>query len=95
VAILGAVLLGTFPIWTLPVAVAGKTGFLAYLGLSNIYYGGARQVFGAALFPTREFGTIPQGAAGLALAAAFYGVIGAVIGWVVAAGAAPWRSHDQ
>ena len=42
-----------------------------------------------------KFGTIPQGAAGLALAAAFYGVIGGVIGWVVAAGAAQWKSNDH
>ena len=94
-AIVGAVLLGTLPIWTLPLGVAGKAGFLAYLGLSNAYYGGAAQVFGATLFPTHEFGVVPQGAAGLALAAALYGVLGGVVGWVVAAGAALWRSHDQ
>ena len=94
-AIVGAVLLGPLPIWTLPLAVAGKAGFLAYLGLSNAYYGGAAQVFGAALFPTREFGTVPQGAAGLVLAAALYGVLGAAVGWVVAAVATLWSSSDQ
>jgi hypothetical protein len=84
-AILGALILGALPLWTLPLAAAGKAGFLAYLWLSNAYYGGARQVFGAALFPLQEFGIIPQGVAGFGLAAAMYGVLGAAFGWGAAA----------
>ncbi len=37
-ALVGAVLLGTLPLWTLPLMSAGTTGFLAYLGLSHAYY---------------------------------------------------------
>jgi hypothetical protein len=33
--IVGAVLLGMLPLWTLPLMAAGTTGFLAYLGLSH------------------------------------------------------------
>jgi hypothetical protein len=91
--IVGAVLLGMFPLWTLPLMVAGTTGFLAYLGLSHTYYGGARRVFGATLFPAHEFGIVPQGAAGLLLAATLYGVAGAAVGWGVAAGVERWGSR--
>ena len=85
VALLGAVFLGALPLWTLPLMVAGTSGFLAYLGLSDTYYGGARLVFGAGLFPAQEFGIVPQGAAGLILAAILYGLLGAASGWGVAA----------
>jgi hypothetical protein len=84
--IVGAVLLGMLPLWTLPLMVAGTSGFLAYLGLSHAYYGGARRIFGATLFPAHEFGIVPQGAAGLLLAAVLYGAAGAAVGWGVAAG---------
>jgi hypothetical protein len=80
-AILGAVLLGTLALWTLPLAIAGKGGFVAYLGLSDAYYRGARQLFGAASFPRHEFSTVPQGARGVVLAAALYAVIGGSV-WV-------------
>src|SRR5215217_6266774 len=45
----GALLLGALPLWTLPVAALGGSGFLAYLGLSHLYYAGARKIFGAEL----------------------------------------------
>jgi hypothetical protein len=65
---------------------AGSSGFLGYLWLSHIYYGGARQVFGADLYPAHEFGIVPEGVAGLLLAAIAYGVLGAAVGWVIAVG---------
>jgi hypothetical protein len=94
-AILGAVVLGALPLWTLPLMAAGTNGFLAYLGLSHAYYGGARQVFGAALFPAHEFGIVPQGAVGLLLAATLYGVLGAAAGWGLAAGVERWGSRGR
>ncbi len=94
-AILGAVLLGTLPLWTLPLMAAGSRGFLAYLGLSHAYYGGARQVFGAGLFPAHEFGIVPQGAPGLILAAVLYGAVGAAVGWAIAAGTERRGARDQ
>ena len=93
-AILGAALLGTLPLWTLPLMAVGTSGFLVYLGLSHAYYGGARQVFGAALFPAQEFGIVPRGVAGFALAAALYALLGALAGWGIAAGAERWGSRD-
>lgn len=84
-AIIGAVVAGALPLWTLPLMAAGTSGFLAYLGLSHLYYGGARQVFGATLFPAREFGIVPQGAAGLVIAAVLYAILGGAAGWGVAA----------
>jgi hypothetical protein len=70
----------------------GGSGFLAYLSLSHTYYGGARKLLGATLFPAHEFGIVPNGAAGLVLAAALYALLGAVAGWVLAGGIARWRS---
>lgn len=70
---------------------AGRSGFLAYLGLSHAYYGGARKLFGATLFPAHEFGIVPHGAAGLALAATVYAVLGATVGWMLATVIARWR----
>jgi hypothetical protein len=85
-AIIGALLLGALPLWALPLAAAGRSGFLAYLQLSHVYYGGVRKLFGASLFPAHEFGIVPNGAAGLLLAATVYGVLGAATGWALAAG---------
>ena len=83
-AIVGALLLGALPLWTLPLIGAGSNGFLAYLGLSHAYYGGARKVFGAGLFPVEEFGIIPNGAVGVLVATALYAELGAAAGWAVA-----------
>jgi hypothetical protein len=74
---------------------AGTTGFLAYLGLSHAYYGGARLVFGAGLFPAHEFGIVPQGVAGLVLAGALYGLLGAAAGWGLVAGADQWGERRE
>ncbi len=89
-ALVGATFLGTLPLWTLPLMSAGTTGFLAYLGLSHAYYGGARQVFGGHLFPAREFGIIPQGMLGLLLAGGLYGLMGAAAGWGLVTGVKRW-----
>ena len=91
-AICGAVLLGALPLWALPIAAAGRSGFLAYLHVSQAYYGGARRLFGATLFPMHEFGIVPQGAAGLVLAAAVYAVLGATVGWTLARALMRWRA---
>lgn len=64
--------------------IAGKPGFLAYLIISDRYYRGARLVFGSALFPRAEFGTIPQGRLGLLAAALLYAAIGGILGFVIA-----------
>lgn len=90
-AIVGALLLGALPMWTLPLMIAGNWGFLMYLGLSNTYYAGARAVLGSTLFPAQEFGVVPNGVAGILLSGAFYAVVGAALGWVV--GAALTRSR--
>jgi len=87
----GALLLGALPVWTLPLMGAGGSGFLAYLGLSHAYYGGARRLFGATLFPAQEFGIIPNGGAGILVAAALYAALGAAAGWAVAAAVTRWR----
>ncbi len=87
-AIVGALLLGALPLWTLPLISAGSNGFLAYLGLSP-YYGGARKVFGAGLFPVEEFGIMPNGVAGVLVATALYAALGAV--WAVATAVTRWR----
>ena len=89
----GAVLLGTAPLWTLPLMAAGTSGFLTYLGLSHAYYWGARQVCGGELFPAHEFGIVPRGAGSLILAAALYGLIGAAAGWGLIAGAEYWDAR--
>jgi hypothetical protein len=52
----------------------------------------ARALFGATLFPAHEFGIVPNGAAGLVLAAMLYALLGAAAGWTLATGAARWRS---
>jgi hypothetical protein len=88
----GALLLAALPLWTLPVAALGGSGFLAYLGLSHVYYAGARKLFGAELFPAHEFGIVPNGAAGVLLAAGFYAAMGAAAAWTVAAAVTRWRS---
>jgi hypothetical protein len=72
--------------------VAGRNGFLAYLHVSQAYYGGARKLFGATLFPTHEFGIVPQGAAGLVLAATIYAVLGAAVGWTLGRAVMQWRT---
>ncbi|HET9465424.1 MAG TPA: hypothetical protein VFO71_07840 [Gemmatimonadales bacterium] len=94
-AIGGALLLGALPLWTLPLMSLGGNGFLAYLYISHTYYRGARTLFGATLFPAHEFGIIPNGATGLALAAALYAVLGAAAGWALSAALARWRSPRQ
>ena len=94
-AIIGAVLFAGLPLWTLPLMALGGSGFLTYLTVSHTYYGGARRAFGAALFPAHEFGIVPRGALGLALAGALYGVLGAAAGWALAAGVARWRSRGS
>ncbi len=91
-AIGGALLLGALPLWTLPLMATGGSGFLAYLALSHAYYGGARKLFGATLFPAHEFGIVPNGVAGLVVAATLYAVLGAAAGWALAAGVTRWRS---
>jgi hypothetical protein len=88
----GALLLGALPMWTLPLMAVGGRGFLAYLGLSHAYYGGARKLFGATLFPAQEFGIIPNGVAGILVAAAFYAVLGGAAGWAVGTAVTRWRS---
>jgi hypothetical protein len=73
---------------------AGSSGFLAYLHLSHAYYSGARKLFGATLFPAHEFGIVPNGAAGLLLAATVYGLLGAATGWALAAAVMRWRTRQ-
>jgi hypothetical protein len=92
--IAGALLLGALPLWALPLMAAGGHGFLAYLELSHTYYGAARKLFGAALFPAHEFGIVPNGAAALVLAAIVYGILGAAAGWALAAGLTWLRSKQ-
>jgi hypothetical protein len=94
-ALVGAVFLGTVPLWTLPLLAAGTSGFLTYLGLSHGYYGGARQVFGSDLFPAHEFGIVPQGVVGLVLAGGLYGLLGAAAGWGLVAGAERWGERRE
>ena len=89
----GALLLATLPLWTLPLVAMGGNGFLTYLRLSHAYYGGARKLFGATLFPSHEFGIVPNGAVGLLLAATLYAGLGAAIGWTLASALAWWRSR--
>jgi len=93
IAICGAVLLGALPLWALPLMIAGGSGFLAYLHLPHAYYGGARKLFGATLFPAHEFGIVPNGAAGLMLAATAYAVLGAAAGWALARAVMWWRTR--
>jgi hypothetical protein len=92
-AICGALLLGALPLWALPLMLAGRSGFLAYLHVSHAYYGGARELFGAGLFPAHEFGIVPNGAAGLVLAATVYAALGAAAGWALAWVVTRWRGR--
>lgn len=78
-----AALLATVPVWTLPVAVLGRGGFLAYLSLSSAYYRAPRMVFGSAHFPRREFGTIPASGVAHLLAAALYMGLAFLLCWLV------------
>ena len=84
-------MLATLPLWVLPVMAMPMPGFLIYLFVSNYYYELARQVLGPTYFPTEEFGTLPRGAAGIALAALLYAAIGAATGAVIAAVRRPKR----
>jgi hypothetical protein len=84
-AAIGAIVLSTIPLWTLPLLAAGKRGFLAYLTISDTYYRGAAALLGPDLFPRHEFGTVPRGAAGLFAAVILYGALGAVLGLVIGA----------
>jgi hypothetical protein len=94
-AIFGAVLLGGWPLWSLALFLVGGHGLLAYLLLSDLYYSGARKVFGATLFPVEEFGAIPRGTPGLLAAVALYAVVGALAGWTLASAIRWWhRQRD-
>lgn len=81
----GALILGTLPICTLPILLAGKRGFIAYLSISDVYYRGASSVLGPNLFPRHEYGVVPRGAAGIVTAGILYGALGAAIGFLVGA----------
>ncbi|MGI8818087.1 MAG: hypothetical protein ACR2HW_03015 [Gemmatimonadales bacterium] len=91
-AIVGALLLGGLPMWTLPLMATGSWGFLAYLSLSHAYYGGARRLFGATLFPPQEFGIIPNGVPGILVATVLYAAVGGLIGWAIGSASTKRRS---
>jgi hypothetical protein len=78
--VVGALVLGGIPLWTLPLLIAGKRGFLAYLRISDVYYRGAATVLGSDLFPRHEYGTVPRGITGTLSAAMMFGLIGAMLG---------------
>jgi hypothetical protein len=78
-----ALLFATLPLWALPIALIPPRGFVWYLVLSDWYYTVPARLFGGGLFPTREFGTIPNGAAALLLGAVLYAALGAAVGIAV------------
>ncbi len=78
-----AVLLAMVPVWTLPVCVWGRSGFVAYLAISNAYYRLPQMVFGSVHFPRRAFGTIPGSPVAHVLAAALYVGIALLSCWLV------------
>jgi len=77
------VLLAGLPIWTLVIGFIPYLGFILYLYISHYYYTLPAFIFGAELFPTREFGTISDGFGAIILAGAFYAVLGIVVGYIV------------
>jgi hypothetical protein len=79
-ALVGAAVLAGVPLWALALAVVPEFGFGLYLQLSNWYYTVPRMLFGPALFPREEFGVIPNGAAGLLVAAVLFATVGFAVG---------------
>lgn len=89
-----ALALATLPLTALVLMVVPRAGFTAYLHLSSAYYSLPALVFGPRLFPTHEFGIIPDGVAAMALAAVLYALLGLALGWLLRAVATPGRPAD-
>lgn len=75
-----AVFLGTLPLSMLLLTVVPSSGFVLYLRFSHLYHSLPKWLFGSELFPTREFGTLADGAGAQVLAMGLYTLIGYIVG---------------
>jgi len=90
-AIVGALLLGGLPMWTLPVMATGSWGFLAYLSLSHAYYGGARTVR-RDILPRPGIRHHSNGVPRILVATVLYAAVGGLIGWAIGSASTKRRS---
>jgi hypothetical protein len=82
-ALAGGLVAVTIPLWPLPLMLVPRLGFVVGLLVWNVYYAVPGVLFGRRLFPVEEFGFIPE-AAGIAVAALFYLLLGALVGVLLA-----------